>query len=159
MMKRRMNSRRWRRSWRWEGRRRGSDVIEEFLVWQPAPAREHSSEGFEPRKVIEAKEEDGYEENVEEDFAVAANDEDDGKVWNLSGKFLVQWWVFKCSRGRWRLFLTTKNWFLIVGIFIISVKCSVLISFFISDLPWLFRISRKRQIIKMEMIMRTKTWD
>ena len=51
-----------------EGRRRGSDVIEEFLVWRPAPAREHSSEGFDPRKVIEVKEEDGYEENVEEDF-------------------------------------------------------------------------------------------
>ena len=73
MMKSRMHSRRWRRSWRWEGRRRGSDVIEEFLVWRPAPAREHSSEGFEPRKVIEVKEEDGYEENVEEDF----DDEDD----------------------------------------------------------------------------------
>ena len=60
-----------------EGRKRGSDVIEEFLVWRPAPAREHSSEGFELRKVIEVKEEDGYEENFEEDFDVAANDEDD----------------------------------------------------------------------------------
>ena len=47
------------------------------LVWRPAPAREHSSEEFEPRKVIEVKEEDGYEENVEQDFDVAANDEDD----------------------------------------------------------------------------------
>ena len=26
------------------------------------------------------KEDDGYEENVKEDFAVAANDKDDGKV-------------------------------------------------------------------------------
>ena len=33
----------------------------------------HSSEGFEPRRVIEVKEENGYEENVEEDF----DDEDD----------------------------------------------------------------------------------
>ena len=57
-----------------------TDEIEEFLVWQPAPAREHSSEGFEPRKVIEVKEEDGYEENVKEDFVVAVNDKDDGKV-------------------------------------------------------------------------------
>ena len=31
-------------------------------------------------EVNEAKEEDGYEENVEEDVAVAADDEDDGKV-------------------------------------------------------------------------------
>ena len=109
MMKSRMHSRRWRRSWRWEGRRRGSDVIEEFLVWQPAPAREHSSEGFDTRKVIEVKEEDGYEENVKEDFAVAASDKDDGKVWNLCWKFLVQWWVFQCSRGRWRLFFD-EDW-------------------------------------------------
>ena len=35
-----------------------TDEIEEFLVWRPAPAREHSSEGFEPRKVIEVKEEE-----------------------------------------------------------------------------------------------------
>ena len=40
----------------------------------------HTSEGFEPRKVIEVKEEDGYEENVKEVFAVAASDKDDGKV-------------------------------------------------------------------------------
>ena len=33
----------------------------------------HSSEEFEPRRVIEVKEEHGYEENVEEDF----DDEDD----------------------------------------------------------------------------------
>ena len=63
-----------------EGRRRGSGVIEEFLVRRPAKARKLSSEGLKPRKVNEAKEEDGYEENVEEDVAVAANDEDDGKV-------------------------------------------------------------------------------
>ena len=54
-----------------------TDEIEEFLVWRPAPAREHSSEGFEPRRVIEVKEEDWCEENVEEDFDVAGNDEDD----------------------------------------------------------------------------------
>ena len=53
---------------------------QEFLDRRPAKARKLSSEGLEPRKVIEAKEEDGYEENVEEDVAVAANDEDDGKV-------------------------------------------------------------------------------
>ena len=40
----------------------------------------HSSEEFEPRRVIEVREEHGYEENVEEDFVVAANDKDDGKV-------------------------------------------------------------------------------
>ena len=28
----------------------------------------HSSEEFEPRRVIEVKEENGYEENIEEDF-------------------------------------------------------------------------------------------
>ena len=38
-----------------EGRRRGSDVIEEFLVWQPAPTREHSSERFEPGKLFKSK--------------------------------------------------------------------------------------------------------
>ena len=119
----------WRRSWQW-CRRRGSDVIEEFLVWQPALARVHTSEGFEPRKVIEVKEEDGYEENVKEDFAVVANDKDDGKVWNLCGKFLVQWWVFQCSRGRWRLFFDDEELIFNCGNFIISVKCSVLISFF-----------------------------
>ena len=31
-----------------------TDEIEEFLVWRPAPAREHSSEGFEVGKVIKA---------------------------------------------------------------------------------------------------------
>ena len=31
----------------------------------PAPAREHSSEGFEPRKVIEVKEEDDEENAIE----------------------------------------------------------------------------------------------
>ena len=51
-----------------DSKKEKTDEIEEFLVWRPAPAREHSSEGFEPRKVIEVKEEDGYEENVEEDF-------------------------------------------------------------------------------------------
>ena len=35
------------------------------LVWRPAPAREHSSEGFEPRKVIEVKEEDDEENAIE----------------------------------------------------------------------------------------------
>ena len=40
----------------------------------------HTSEGFEPRKVFKVKEEDGYEENVKEDFVVVANDKDDGKV-------------------------------------------------------------------------------
>ena len=33
----------------------------------------HSSEEFEPRRVIEVREEHGYEENVDEDF----DDEDD----------------------------------------------------------------------------------
>ena len=68
MMKRWMHSRRWRRSWRWEGRRRGRS-----LVWRPAVARLHSSKEFEPRRVIEVREEHGYEENVDEGF----DDEDD----------------------------------------------------------------------------------
>ena len=66
-----------------EGRRRGSGANDEFLVRRPAKDRKLSSEGLEPRKVNEAKEEDGYEENVEEDVAVAANDEDDGKVFEI----------------------------------------------------------------------------
>ena len=57
--------------------------IEEFLVRRPAKARKLSSEGLEPRKVNEAKEEDGYEENVEEDVAVTANDEDVWKVFEI----------------------------------------------------------------------------
>ena len=58
-----------------------TDEIEEFLVWRPAPAREHSSEGFEVGKVIKAIEAEIEDEtDVEEDVAVAANDEDNGKV-------------------------------------------------------------------------------
>ena len=75
-----------------DGKKEKTDVIEEFLDWQPASARMHSNEGFEVSvlngieapvkdgKVVEVKEEDGYEENVKEVFAVAASDKDDGKV-------------------------------------------------------------------------------
>ena len=75
-----------------EGRRRGSGANDEILVRRPAKDRKLSSEGLEPRKVNEVKEEDGYEENVEEDVAVAANDEDDGKVlkseWEIFGSMM-----------------------------------------------------------------------
>ena len=64
-----------------DSRQEETDEIEEFLVWRPAPAREHSSEGFEVGKVIKAIEAEIEDEtDVEEDVAVAANDEDDGKV-------------------------------------------------------------------------------
>ena len=38
-----------------DSKKEKTDEIEEFLDWRPAPAREHSSEEFEPRKVIEVK--------------------------------------------------------------------------------------------------------
>ena len=67
-----------------------TDEIEEFLVWRPAPAREHSSEGFEVGKVIKAIEAEIEDEtDVEEDVAVAANDEDDGKVLKSEWEILL----------------------------------------------------------------------
>ena len=76
----------------------------------------HTSEGFEPRKVIEVKEEDGYEENVKEVFAVAASDKDDGKVWNL-------WWKFWPIDGFLSVVGEGGGYFLTTTEFIVEIFC------------------------------------
>ena len=54
-----------------DSKKEKTDEIEEFLVWRPAPAREHSSEGFEVGKVIK-----GIEASVKDGEGVEAVGED-----------------------------------------------------------------------------------
>ena len=57
------------------GKKEKTDEIEEFLDWQPAPAREHSNEGFEVSKVL-----NGIEASVKDGEVVEAVGEDDEGV-------------------------------------------------------------------------------
>ena len=64
-----------------DSKKEKTDEIEEFLVWRPAPAREHSSEGFEVGKVIKAieapvKDSEGVEAVAEDNEGVGIVAED-----------------------------------------------------------------------------------
>ena len=58
-----------------DSKKEKTDEIEEFLDWQPAPAREHSNEGFEVSKVL-----NGIEASVRDGEVVEAVGEDDEGV-------------------------------------------------------------------------------